>query len=55
MQIMCQRMRLLAGLLLTLHEKSHEKEAALESYIDTLKIDHLVEAVKQLYGFNKES
>ena len=50
-----QRMRQLARLLVILRARSHEKEAALKSYIDTSKFDDLIEAVKELCGFNQES
>ena len=50
-----QRMRQLARLLIVLRARSHEKEATLESFIDTSKFDDLVDAVKELCGFNQES
>ena len=50
-----QRMCQLAGLLLKLRARSHEKEAAFENFIDTSKFDNLIEAVKELCGFNHES
>jgi len=50
-----QRMRQLARLLLVLRARSHEKEATLLSFIDTSKFDDLVDAVKELCGFNQES
>ena len=48
-------MRQLARLLLKLRARGHEKEAALENFIDTSKFDDLIEAVKELCGFNQES
>ena len=50
-----QRMRQLARLLIVLWVRSHEKEATLQSFIDTSKFDDLVDAVKELCGFNQES
>ena len=50
-----QRMRQLARLLTILRARSQEKEAGLESFIDTAKFDDLVEAVKELCRFNEES
>jgi len=50
-----QRMRQLARLLMVLRARSHEEEAALQNYIDTAKFDELIEAVKELCGFDQES
>ena len=50
-----QRMRQLARLLLKLRLRSQEKEATFENFIDTSKFDDLIEAVKELCGFNQES
>ena len=50
-----QRMCQLARLLLKLRVRSQEKEAAFENFIDTSKSDDLIEAVKELCGFNQES
>ena len=47
-------MRQLARLLIVLWVRSHEKEATLQSFIDTSKFDDLVDAVKELCGFNQE-
>ena len=45
----------LARLLTILRARSQEKEAELETIIDTAKFDDLVEAVKELWRFNEES
>ena len=50
-----QRMHQLARLLTILCARSQEKEAGLETFIDTLKFDDLVAAVKELCRFNEES
>ena len=50
-----QRMRQLARLLLKLRLRSQEKEATFGNFIDTSKFDDLIEAVKELCGFNQES
>ena len=50
-----QRMCQLARLLLKLRARSQEKRAAFENFIDTSKFDNLIEAVKELRGFNQES
>ena len=48
-------MRQLARLLLKLRLRSQEKEATFGNFIDTSKFDDLIEAVKELCGFNQES
>ena len=50
-----QRMRQLARPLVVLRPRSHEKEATLQSFIDTSKFGNLVDVVKELCRFNQES